>query len=113
MRAKLKCAIMLSGLLFDYASQGQEHVTGVGVALGVATNVVKIMKVFPNTPASKAGLSPGLIVQKIDGTATDGRHLKDWVDRLRGAEGTKVKLELIDAAKGKTNTVELTRERIL
>ena len=106
-------AVMVSGLLLGNASQAQEHVTGVGVALGVETNVVKIMKVFPNTPASKAGLSRGLIVQKIDGVATDGKHLKDWVERLRGAVGTKVKLELVDTAKGMTNKVELTREKIL
>jgi carboxyl-terminal processing protease len=113
MRAKSIFTVMLGGLLLGYVSQAQEHVTGVGVALGVETNAVKIMKVFPNTPASKAGLSRGLMVQKIDGTATDGRHLKDWVEKLRGAVGTKVKLELVDPAKGMTNTVELTRERIV
>ncbi|MGO8929475.1 MAG: S41 family peptidase [Limisphaerales bacterium] len=104
---------MLGGLLLGYVSQAQEHVTGVGVALGVESNLVKIMKVFPNTPASKAGLSPGLILQKIDGTATDRKHLKNWVEKLRGAVGTKVELELVHPAKGKTNTVELTRERIM
>jgi carboxyl-terminal processing protease len=112
MRAKLIFAIMLSGLLMGHASQAQEHITGIGVALGLETNAVKIMKVFPHTPASQAGLAPGLVVQKIDGTVTDGKQLKACVDRLRGAEGTKVKLELVDPAKGKTNTVELTRARI-
>jgi len=110
--AKLIFAVMLGGLLFGYASQAQEHITGIGVALGVETNTVKIMKVFPHTPASQAGLFPGLMVQKIDGTVTDGKHLKACVDKLRGGEGTKVKLELVDPAKGKTNTVELTRARI-
>ena len=71
------------------------------------------MKVLPNTPASKAGLAPGLVVRKIDGTATDGKLLKECVDMLRGGVGTKVKLELVDTANSKTNTVELTRERIL
>jgi carboxyl-terminal processing protease len=113
MKAKWMFTVVLSGLLFSYLSQAQERVTGVGVALGVETNVVKIMKVFPNTPASSARLSPGLIVQKIDGTATDGKHLKNWVEKLRGAVGTKVKVELVDTVKGKTNTVELTRERIM
>jgi carboxyl-terminal processing protease len=113
MKAKLIFVAMLSGLLLVCASQAQESVTGVGIALGVENHTLKIMKVLPNTPASKAGLSSGLVVQKIDGTVTDGKHLKNYVDMLRGAAGTKVKLELVDTANSKTNTVELIRERIL
>jgi carboxyl-terminal processing protease len=113
MNAKWVFAVILAGLLFSDVGNAQEPVTGVGVAIGVQTNVVKIMKVFPNTPASKAGLTPGLIVQKIDGTATDGKHLKNWVEKLRGEVGTKVRLELVDTAKGMTNAIELTRERIM
>jgi carboxyl-terminal processing protease len=112
MKTKWRFTVILGGLLFSYVSQAQDHVIGVGVALGVETNAVKIMKVFTNTPASKAGLLPGLLVQRIDGAATDGKHLKDWVEKLRGEVGSKVKLELVDTAKGKTNTVELIRERI-
>ena len=97
----------------DCASHAPERVTGVGIALGVENHTLKIMKVLPNTPASKAGLAPGLVVQKIDGTVTDGKHLKDYVEMLRGAVGTKVKLELVHTASSKTNTVELVRERIL
>ena len=113
MKAKWFFTLIPAGFLCSYVSQAQEQVTGVGVALGVETNVVKIMKVLPNTPASNAGLTPGLILQRIDGTATDGSHLKNWVEKLRGEVGTKVRLELVDPAKGKTNTVELLRGRVL
>jgi S1-C subfamily serine protease len=95
------------------SSPAQERVTGVGLALGVEADTITIMKVLPNTPASKAGLVPGLVIRTIDGTATDGKLLKECVDMLRGGVGTKVKLELVDTANSKTNTVELTRERIL
>ena len=98
---------------FDRGSHAQERVTGVGVLLGDEDHTIKIMKVLPHTPASKAGLVPGLVVRKIDGTTTDGKLLKECVDMVRGAVGTKVKLELVDTANSKTNTVELTRERIL
>ena len=113
MKAKLTFLAMLSGLLLACASQAQESVTGIGVALGVEDNTLKIMNVLPNTPASRAGLSRGLVIQKIDGATTDGKHLKDYADMLRGAAGTKVKLELVDTANNKTNTVELIREKIL
>jgi len=97
----------------DMGNPAQERVTGVGLALGVEADSIKIMKVLPHTPASKAGLVPGLVVRQIDGTTTDGKLLKECVDMLRGAVGTKVKLELVDPANSKTNTAELTRERIL
>ena len=119
MKTKFAFALLLSQLLFVTAGFAQQQpsgitdqISGIGVALTVRDDTLKIMKVLPNTPASKAGLSVGLIVQKIDGTPTDGNHLKDWVDKLRGKAGTKVKLELVDAANSKTNTVELTREQI-
>jgi C-terminal processing protease CtpA/Prc len=90
-----------------------EHVVGVGIALGAVNNAMIILKVLPNTPAAKAGLTAGLNVQKIDDILTDGKHLKECVDLLRGTVGSKVKLELIDTANGTTNTVELTREQIM
>ena len=104
-------SVWLKGL--DMGSPAQERVTGVGLALGVEDHTIKIMRVLPHTPASKAGLVPGLVVRKIDGTTTDGKLLKECVDMVRGAVGTKVRLELVDIENGKTNTVELTRERIL
>jgi carboxyl-terminal processing protease len=112
MKANLRFTIVLGGLLLACMAYAQERVIGVGVALGVKDQKIKIMKVLPNTPASKAGPSPGLVVQKIDGASTDGELLKECVDLLRGAAGTKVKLELVDVANNKTNTVGLIRERI-
>src|SRR2546425_11807869 len=100
-------------LTIGCATPGKPPITGVGVALGVEGQTLRIMKVLPDTPAARAGLSLGMVVQQIDGVATAGRRLEDCVAMLRGPAGTKVKLELIETAASKTNTVELTRERIL
>jgi len=113
MKAKLISVVMFSALLLACASRAQESVTGIGIVLSVENSTLKIMKVLPNTPASRAGLSPGLRLQKIDGTVTDGKHLKEYVDMLRGPAGMTVRLELVDAARNKTNTLDLIRERIL
>ena len=43
----------------------------------------------------------------------EANDLRGCVEHLRGAAGTKVRLELLDAPHNKTNTVELTRERII
>ena len=112
MKAKLIFAALFSGLLLASASHAQESFAGVGLVLAVQHHALEIIHILPDTPASKAGLSEGLVVDKIDGTSTEGKLLKDCVDMLRGPVGTKVKLELIDIVNSKTNTVELTRERI-
>ncbi|MGZ5543525.1 MAG: CPBP family glutamic-type intramembrane protease [Limisphaerales bacterium] len=93
-------------------SPPQQALTGIGVELQAKDHKVIIRQVLPNGPASKARLSSGLVIQQIDGTITDGKSLKDCADLIRGAAGSKVKLELVDTNNLKTNTVELTRGSI-
>lgn len=93
-------------------SRPQEVFTGIGVELDSKDGKVIIRQVVPNAPAFKAGLSGGLVIQKIDGTTTDGKSLKDCGDMMRGPAGSQVKLELVDMTNSKTNTVELTRGKI-
>ena len=80
--------------------------------MGVKGGSLQIMGVQPNTPAAKAGLHPGLVIQQIDGTNIVGMPLVDCVAMTRGPVGSKVQLEVVDPAKNETNVVELTREQI-
>jgi len=90
------------------------NMVGIGVALDFdsKTRTVQITKVIPDSPASESGLSPGLVVQRIDGVATADKSLTECVGRIRGNPGTKVRLELFDPKLNATNRVELTRRRI-
>ena len=110
MKPRLLAALV--GLLLALAAYAQDHFAGVGLMLAVHKDALTVIHVIPDSPASRAGLSEGLLVRKIDGAATEGKPLKDCVEMIRGAAGTKVKLELLDASRNKTNTVELTREEI-
>ncbi len=95
------------------STQGaQEAITGIGVELGEKDHKVIVRQIVPNTPAAKAGLSAGLVIQKIDGATTDGKSLKDCGDMVRGPAGSRVRLELVDVMHNKTNAVELARGRI-
>src|SRR5579859_6131873 len=99
MKAKLIFAALFSGLLLASASHAEDSFAGIGVMLAERHQALEIIHILPDTPASRAGLSEGLVVDKIDGTATDGKPLKDCVDMLRGPVGTKVKLELVEDRK--------------
>jgi carboxyl-terminal processing protease len=73
------------------------NIAGIGVALDfdAKTRTVRITKVIPDSPASESGLSPGLIVQRIDRVATADKSLTECVGRIRGKPGTKIRLELV------------------
>lgn len=83
----------------------------IGIRFEVRDNHLIIARVTPGGPAEKAGLSTNLLIQKIDGVTTVGKSAQECADITHGRVGTTVKLELIDVAHRKTNTVELVRER--
>ncbi|MDZ4404313.1 serine hydrolase [Prosthecobacter sp.] len=91
------------------------EVIGLGAALGSddATGIVRITRVFPKSPAGKAGLAPGLLIQKINGTSIEGKPLKECLEMMGGPVGTKVSMELLDPERKKTKTVELTRQKFV
>lgn len=71
------------------------------------------MKVLPNSPAAQAGLPEGLLIQTIDGQPTASKTLMECVRLIRGKPGTKVRLELITPDGTRTNTLEITRAKVL
>jgi CubicO group peptidase (beta-lactamase class C family) len=86
---------------------------GIGVKLRFdqPTRTIRFETVFPNMPAAQAGLSAGLILQKVDGIPTAGKSTDLCACYIRGKAGTKVRLELVNAKRNETNTVELTRQK--
>jgi len=90
------------------------NIVGIGVALDfdAETRTVRITKLIPGAPASDSGLSPGLVVQRIDDVAITDKSLTECVGRIRGKPGTKIRLELFDPKQNATTLVELTRRRI-
>jgi membrane protease YdiL (CAAX protease family) len=92
--------------------QATEPFAGIGVELGEQDHKVIVVSTMPNTPASEAGLSHGLVVQKIAGVSTEGKSLRQCAELGRGPVGTRVTYELFDPVRNQTNTVELTRGKL-
>jgi len=85
---------------------------GIGIALEIepATHAPRIAKVLPALALTHSNLVSGVIVQKVNGTSTDGKSLSECVFLTRGRVGTDVLLQLYDPASRLTNFVELTRK---
>jgi len=108
--------VILSGVFyvaFHARRKPQPSVIGIGVMLTVRDHALEIMGVLPGSPAAKAGLHRGLVIQQIDGTDIIGKPLAECVAMTRGQVGSKVRFEVIDPAESETNFVEFTREKIL
>lgn len=91
------------------------EIVGVGIVLEFdhETRAFRIKGVVPNTPASRASLSEGLFVRKVDDAPTKGISEQLLLCLIRGKAGTKVRLELVGPKQSQTKTVELVREKFM
>ncbi|HEV8281805.1 MAG TPA: S41 family peptidase [Candidatus Limnocylindrales bacterium] len=69
----------------------------------------KIVGVFDESPAKKAGLVPDDVILEVDGRSTDGASIDLIAGWVRGEAGTTVELTVRRGADGPERTVEIIR----
>jgi len=67
---------------------------GLGMEVGIRNGVITIIAPLPETPAEKAGLLAADVIAKIDEVSTENMSIDEAVSRLRGEEGTEVRLSI-------------------
>lgn len=60
-------------------------------ALVISDENPLVVTPYPGSPAAKAGLWDGDIIREIDGVKVQGLKLKEAIEKIRGAAGSKVK----------------------
>lgn len=85
---------------------------GIGIEVGQEDGFIKVVSPIDDTPASRAGIQPGDMVTKIDGTSVKGLTLAQSVERMRGKIGTKVTLTVVREGIEKPMEIVLLREKI-
>lgn len=98
----------------DEAKQLQDDLSGIiygiGAEIGLKDDKITVISPIGGGPAERAGIQKGDTILRIDGEATDSMDLDIAVSKIRGDEGTRVKLEIL--RNGETRTFEITREKI-
>ena len=90
-----KPTMVLAGSKLDrFQERIRGTASGVGARVGIVGGELTIKQVFPDSPASRAGLKDGDVILRVDGTATLGMPVARAVDRIRGPEGTRVNLHI-------------------
>ncbi len=84
---------------------------GLGMVVTMKDGVLTIVSPIEDTPAYKAGIKAGDIIIKINGESTIGMTLDQAVKKLRGKQGTKVKLTIL--REGATKPIELVITRAI
>ncbi len=85
---------------------------GVGIEVSTSDGFLRIISPIDDTPASRAGLKPGDIVIKIDGSSTKSLGLDKAIDLMRGKIGSTVTLDIAREGTEKPFSVKLQREKI-
>jgi len=67
---------------------------GVGIQLQPGEHYPEVIGVIENTPAEKAGIKPNDKIIKVDGMDITDEPLEEVVQKIRGLEGTKVRLTI-------------------
>lgn len=101
----------------EYASFN-ESTTGIYYGIGTVltqnmdTKIVKILHVYPGTPAEEAGIRDGDVIVKVEDIEADSVELSELTSHIKGEEGTKVHLELMRAGESEHLQIDVERRQI-
>lgn len=93
-----------------------ETATGNYVGIGIYMIVnyeqgtITVVEPMEGSPAIEAGLKEGDLITKVDGEEVTAENVSDMSDKIKGEEGTKVKLEV--KRDDETFEVEVERKKI-
>lgn len=90
--------------------QGSFH--GIGVIISVRGGRVTVISPIADTPAARVGLRAGDIIDTIDGTSTEGMGIDEAARKLRGPEGTSVRVTVIRPGLAAPLEVAINRARV-
>jgi carboxyl-terminal processing protease len=89
------------------SSSGQY--SGVGIEVSMEDEQVVVVSPFDGSPAAVAGIRSGDVIATIDGVPVNTTTLADTIGRMRGKEGTTIKIGILRP--GSTEPLEFTLKR--
>jgi carboxyl-terminal processing protease len=92
------------------SSSGQY--SGVGIEVSMEDEEVVVVSPFEGSPAAEAGIRSGDIIATIDGVPVNTTTLADTIGRMRGKEGTTVKIGILREGSAEPLLFTLKRSRV-
>jgi carboxyl-terminal processing protease len=92
------------------SSSGQY--SGVGIEVSMEDDEVVVVAPFEGSPAAAAGIRSGDVIATIDGIPVNTTTLSDTIGRMRGKEGTTVKIGILREGSSEPLQFTLQRSRV-
>ncbi|MCZ7663278.1 MAG: S41 family peptidase [Thermoleophilia bacterium] len=80
--------------------------SGVGMSVEMKSTFVTVVSTFKGSPAEQSGVQPGDVVLAVDDEDVAGLSLDEVVTRIKGEEGTTVKLKIYRLPPGSSGPEE-------
>ena len=97
----------------DFEKVMMNEFTGIGIEISKPRGLLTVASLLPDTPAYRAGLDAGDVIEKVDGVPTIDMSLLCAVKKITGPKGTKVNLTIRRRGREDTYDVTITRDRII
>ncbi len=78
----------------DFEKMMTNEFTGIGIEITKEKGLLTVASLLPDTPAYKAGLDAGDVIEAVDGVETKDMTLVCAVHKITGPKGTKVTLTI-------------------
>jgi carboxyl-terminal processing protease len=86
--------------------------SGVGIEVSMEDDQVVVVSPFEGSPAAIAGIRTGDVIASIDGVPVNTTTLADTIGRMRGKEGTSVKIGILREGSSEPLQFTLKRSRV-
>ncbi len=86
--------------------------SGLGLEVTMEDGLIKVISPLDDGPAAKAGIKAGDRIILLDNQPVKGMSLRDAVNKMRGAVGTKIRLTIIRDKSPKPLVIDVTRQTI-
>ena len=95
-----------------YKSAKTDAKAGIGATVSKRFGYAAIVSVIPGGPADKAGITPGDIIETVEGQSTHDTSLASVKTRLTGDVGSRVECVIIRARKIEPQKITIVREAV-
>jgi carboxyl-terminal processing protease len=86
--------------------------SGIGLTVTEVKEGLRVEKVFPDSPAEKAGLESGELIVSVEGDSIAGQSSEVSTEKIKGPEGTDVTIGVKKTSGGKVREMEIERAQI-
>jgi carboxyl-terminal processing protease len=101
------------GSYHDAQAALRGKLVAVGIEVAPVDQHLEVTRVYPRSPAREAGVQRHDRVMKIDGQPVDGLPAEVVAEKLRGAAGSVVKVEILGVGQIEPRVLELTRRPVV